>query len=309
MPGITDTPAEEHQVRSMEDHLHTLTRPHDTGEIKKLLSHAYHHLTNRTSSGSYCIKEVDTFLHPTAVLHCDKNTMYSPRTMSQGLRRPSGPITLNQPIKQVHTAMRAMTPAIKNATDVKSHLFTNSWALPGEEITLETLARTLFSVVANNPKITPTLANPILAVAYLITEKVEECAVLNITSSIIKHLLNTFIPISTDIQTRLENYIQAITESKKSHNALAEKLLNTQEKLDETSEKVSTNCEDLFLISSTTCSFSFLFPVSPPPDLNTSLNCSSCNPLSYAYPYHEGYVVLVYHQHTPKGLRTTSCNS
>ena len=161
--------------------------------------------------------------------------------MSQGLRRPSGPITPNQPIEQVHTAMRAMTPAIKNATDAKSHLFTNSWALPGEEITLETLARTLFSVVANNPKITPALANPILAVAYLITEKVEECAVLNITSSITKHLLDAFIPISTDIQTRLENHIQAITESNKSHNALAEKLLNTQEKLDKTSEKISTN--------------------------------------------------------------------
>ena len=55
--------------------------------------------------------------------------------------------------------------------------------------------------------------------------------------------------------------------------------------------------------------FPFSSPVPPPPDLNTSLNCSSCNPLSYAYPYHEGYVVLVYCQNTPKGLRTTSRNS
>ena len=71
-------------------------------------------------------------------------------------------------------------------------------------------------------------------------------------------------------------------------------------------------CEDLFLISSTTRSFSsffFLSPVPPPPDLNTSLNCSSCNPLSYAYHHHEGYVVLVYCQNTPKGLQTTSHNS
>ena len=37
-------------------------------------------------------------------------------------------------------------------------------------------------------------------------------------------------------------------------------------------------CEDLFLISSTTRSFSSLSPVPPPPDLNMSLNCSPCNP-------------------------------
>ena len=51
------------------------------------------------------------------------------------------------------------------------------------------------------------------------------------------------------------------------------------------------------------------FPVPPPPDLNKSLNCSLCKPSTYAYSYHEGYVVLVYRQHTPKGLRTTSRNS
>ena len=65
-------------------------------------------------------------------------------------------------------------------------------------------------------------------------------------------------------------------------------------------------CEDLFLISSNTHSFS---SVPPPPDLNKSLNCSLCKPSTYAHPHHEGYVVLVYRQHTPKGLRTTSCNS
>ena len=56
-------------------------------------------------------------------------------------------------------------------------------------------------------------------------------------------------------------------------------------------------CEDLFLISSTTHSFYTLFPfissVPPPPDLNTSLNCSLCNPSLYAYPYHcQGHSTL-----------------
>ena len=69
-------------------------------------------------------------------------------------------------------------------------------------------------------------------------------------------------------------------------------------------------CEDLFLISSTIHSFSVSFPLYHlSPDLNMSLNCSLCNPLLYAYPHREGYVVLVYRQYTPKGLWTTSRNS
>ena len=55
--------------------------------------------------------------------------------------------------------------------------------------------------------------------------------------------------------------------------------------------------------------FLFPSPVPPPPDLNMSLNCSSCNPLLYAYPYHEGYMVLDYCQDTPDSLQTTSHNS
>ena len=41
----------------------------------------------------------------------------------------------------------------------------------------------------------------------------------------------------------------------------------------------SGRCEDLFLISLIIRSFSFLFPVSLPRDLNTSLNCSLSGPL------------------------------
>ena len=136
--------------------------------------------------------------------------------------------------------MQALTPSIKSASDAKQHLYKKGWAFPGEEITLETLTRTLFTAVADN-KITPALANPILAVAYLITEKVEECTTLNITSSITKHLLNAFIPITTDIQTRLEDHLQAVNDSNKLHADLANKLSSTQEKLDETSEKVNSN--------------------------------------------------------------------
>ena len=90
--------------------------------------------------------------------------------MSQSHRTSSGTITPNQPLEQTHAAMQALSLAIKSLADTKSHLYKKGWVFPGEEITLETLARTLFAAVAYN-KITPLLANPILAVAYLITKK------------------------------------------------------------------------------------------------------------------------------------------
>ena len=162
--------------------------------------------------------------------------------MSHSLRTPSGTITPNQTLEQMHAVMQAITPSIKSLSDAKQHLYKKGWAFPGKEITLETLARTLFAAVADN-KITPALANPILAVAYLITERVEECTTLNITSAITKHLLDTFIPITTDIQTRLEDHLQAVNNSNKSHVDLANKLSSTQEKLDKTSEKVNSSAQ------------------------------------------------------------------
>ena len=60
----------------------------------------------------------------------------------------------------------------------------------------------------------------------------------NIASLITKHLLDTIIPITTDIQTRLDDHLQAISNLNKSQSDLTSKLLTTQEKLNETNEKV-----------------------------------------------------------------------
>ena len=160
--------------------------------------------------------------------------------MSHSHRTSSGTITPNQTLEQMHAAMQALVPSIKSSADAKQHLYKKGWAFPGEDITLETLTRTLFTAVADN-KTPPALANPILAIAYLITEKVEECTTLNITSTITKHLLDAFIPITTDIQTRLEDHLQAVNKSNKSHADLANKLSSAQEKLNETSKKVNSN--------------------------------------------------------------------
>ena len=163
--------------------------------------------------------------------------------MSQGRKNVSGPIHPSHSLDQIHDTMKSITPVIKNATEAKSYLCTKGWALGGEVISQEILARTLFAVVADNGKMPAQTANPILAVAYLITENIESGLKLNITNTITKHLLDSIIPITTDIQTRLEKHIQAVTEITKTHADISDKLQQTQEMLDETSEKVTSNAK------------------------------------------------------------------
>ena len=160
--------------------------------------------------------------------------------MSCSHQTSSRTITPNHTLEQTHVAMQAIAPAIKSASDAKAHLYKKGWAFLGKEITHETLARTLFAVITDN-KITPALANPILSVAYLITKKLKESATLNITTAITKHILDAFILITTDIQTRLEDHLQAINNSNKIQTKLADKLSSAQEKLNETTEKVNSS--------------------------------------------------------------------
>ena len=126
----------------------------------------------------------------------------------------SGTITPNRILKQTHVAMQTLAAAIKSSTEAKSYLYKKGWVLLSEEITLKTLTRTLFAVIVDN-KIAPVLANPVLFVTYLITEKVKESTTFNITSAITKHILDAFVPITAEIQTRLEDHLQAVNASKK----------------------------------------------------------------------------------------------
>ena len=171
--------------------------------------------------------------------------------MSQGCQNSSGTITPSLTLDQTHTAMRAIALSIKNASDARSHLYTKGWTMPGEEITLESLAKTLFAAVAHNPKITPSLANPILAIAYLINERIEDGVSLNITSSITKCLLDAIIPITTDIQTRLDEHLEAVSNINESQSDLTSKLLVTQEKISETNDKVTSNAKTYSQVATT----------------------------------------------------------
>jgi hypothetical protein len=156
-------------------------------------------------------------------------------------RNASGVITPSTPLDQVHASMRAIPSAIKNLEDSKAFLYGKGWALPGETLSLEILARTLFSTVADSPKLPTPAANTILSVAYLITEKIDDGIRTDLSANITKHLLDSLLPITTSIQTKLEEHLKAVTDTTKTHADLNDKLQQTQEKLDEATSKVTSN--------------------------------------------------------------------
>jgi hypothetical protein len=172
-----------------------------------------------------------------------------------GRRNVSTPVTRNTPIEQAQANMRSIAPAIKDATEAKIHLCTKGWILPGEEVTLDTLARTLFAFVAENNKLSPNVVNPILAAAYIITEKLENNLKDNITDAISKKVVEAFLPFATNFESKLNDHIQAVNEATKTHNELADKIQVTQNQLDETNERVTTNAK----------SYSQAAATSPPP--------------------------------------------
>jgi hypothetical protein len=167
-------------------------------------------------------------------------------------RASTSPITPSTPIPQVHAAMRTIITAIKDAPEAKSYLLSKGWVLPGENVNLEILARTLFAAVADTENKLPTkTTNPVLAVAYLITKHIEDGIRANMAKTITQHLLDSLIPITTDIQTKLGEHLQAVTDSNKAHEVLNEKLQLTQEKLDKTSLNVNLNARTYSQVAAT----------------------------------------------------------
>lgn len=163
--------------------------------------------------------------------------------MNLGRRNAPGLITPNLPIDQVHAAMRSITPAIKNASEAKSYLTTKAWALPGEEISLHTLARILFATLTENSKIPLQAANPIVAVAYLITEEIESGIKLDISDAISKHLLDSLLPIAADFEAKLDQHTQSVNEAIKSYTEMTERIQLTQDKLDNAAKKANSNAK------------------------------------------------------------------
>ena len=105
------------------------------------------------------------------------------------------------------------------------------------------LARALFAVILESGKLLPATVNPLLSVAYLITEKVENGFKADIAESVAKHLVDSLLPIAANFETKLESHLLAITQSTISHNEITEKISSIQDKLEETNDKVQSNAK------------------------------------------------------------------
>jgi len=172
--------------------------------------------------------------------------------MSQprGKRSSAESVTRDQPLEQVHETMRTLAKTIKSAAEAKSYLTSKNWLLPGEAISLEMLARTLFSAVVEH-KLSAPVVNTFVAVAYLITEQLEEGIAQTIGSTLTKRLLDSLIPITAGIQTNLEHHIQAATNNAKTYTEITEKLQSTQEKLEEAAQRVTANTRTYSQVAAT----------------------------------------------------------
>lgn len=166
--------------------------------------------------------------------------------------------------------MRSLVPVIKNAEEAKTHLCNKGWAPPGEAFSLETLAKVLFNIVAEGSKNQLTSMNAMLAVAYLITEKSYDTFKQNITTAVTKHLLDAILPITTNLQTKIDLHLQAVNDSTKAHSVITEKLQLTQEQLEVTSEKVNSNAKTYSQAAATVTNPNYV----PPPSTNSNITHS-----------------------------------
>ena len=131
-----------------------------------------------------------------------------------------------------------MTGAVKNSDEARSHLISTGWVAPGEPFALETLARVLFAVVTNTPKLAPATATILTSVAYILTEEMETGTLASVADKISSHIKETISTLTTDLHDRLDQQVKAVTETAQSQATLTESLLKAQEKLDETTQNV-----------------------------------------------------------------------
>ena len=152
-------------------------------------------------------------------------------------RTPRTPtITPSLPLPTVHNYASAIPGAVKNAQEAKAYLFSIGWCLPGEVVALDTLARTLFSVVVDG-KLPSKHANAISAVAFLLTERLEEKIIQGFTDKIADLAKTTVEALTVDLHDRFEQQIQSTSETFQAHTALTENLTTLTENLQQSQER------------------------------------------------------------------------
>ena len=151
-------------------------------------------------------------------------------------------VSHNLPILQVHVLAAAAGSLVKNAKDAKSFLSSRGWTSTGEGVALETLAKILFAV-ALDEKLTPMQNNLVTAVAFLLTERLEEQVFQDFTEKITEIARSSLETLTTDLQTKLELQLQTITETTHAQTALTENLQQAQERLETSTQQVAESAK------------------------------------------------------------------
>ena len=146
-------------------------------------------------------------------------------------------VTTAQTITQIHATAHTINGAVKNALEARNHLFSKGWMAPGEKVAIETLARVLFAMIIDGPKLSAAASTNILSVAHLLTKTLEEGILENMANNISFHIKDTLDLLTSDLHVRLDQHIQAANETAQSQKELTNNLIQAQKHLDETTQK------------------------------------------------------------------------
>ena len=153
--------------------------------------------------------------------------------------------------------------AVKNATEAKNHLFSKGWIAPGEIVALEVLARVLFAIVTDTSKLPQSASTTITSVAYLLTKKMKEGIMEDMANHISLHIKDTLDSLTSDLHTKLDHHIQTANKTAQHQSTLTAKLIQAQEKLNKTTQKVVTTTRTYSQVAATAVTPNARTPTQP----------------------------------------------
>ena len=160
----------------------------------------------------------------------------------------------------------AVCSTVKNAESARQYLFGKGWLIAGESVALDILARTLFALVVGG-KLDQTTSATVSSVAFLITESYENSIKKDLAEKLTHQLKETLDTLATDICNKIDQQTSSLRAAAQSHSTLTDNLKQTQEKLDEVSQKMATNVKSYSQVVSST-------PATSSPPLATPVSLS-----------------------------------
>lgn len=172
-------------------------------------------------------------------------------------------VTNAQPLSQTQATASAICTTVKNAEEARHYLSGKGWLIAGENVALDTLARTLFAIIIEGNKIDKATAATISAVAFLITESHENSIKKELTDKITLQIKETLDTLATDLCSKIDQQTQSLHAAAKSNTSLTENLKQTQEKLDEVTQKMTSNVRSYSQVAASPPPANTSPPVSP----------------------------------------------